>query len=43
VLLSGHHARIAQWRRQQSRSRADAARSQPAATDRHRGAGDPLP
>ena len=35
VLLSGHHARIAQWRLQQSRARADA--------DWHRGASDPLP
>jgi len=43
VLLSGHHARIAQWRLQQSRSRADAARSRPPAADRHRGGGDPLP
>jgi tRNA (guanine37-N1)-methyltransferase len=35
VLLSGHHARVAEWRLQQSRARADA--------DRHRGADDPLP
>ena len=43
VLLSGHHARIAQWRLQQSRARADATRGRPAAAERHRGADDPLP
>jgi tRNA (guanine37-N1)-methyltransferase len=43
VLLSGHHARIAEWRLQQSRARADAARSRATAADRHRGADDPLP
>jgi tRNA (guanine37-N1)-methyltransferase len=43
VLLSGHHARIAQWRLQQSRARAEAARARAAAAQRHRGIDDPLP
>ena len=43
VLLSGHHARIAQWRLQQSRVRAEATGSREAPCDRHRGDGDPLP
>ena len=43
VLLSGHHAQIAQWRLQQSRARADAAGLRAAAADRPPGADDPLP
>jgi tRNA (guanine37-N1)-methyltransferase len=52
VLLSGHHSRIAQWRREQSRRRAAAAQApQHSTTSRpvdaekteHRGSGDPLP
>ena len=46
VLLSGHHRRIADWRRAQSRARAAAATSatDPArAQDRQRATEDPLP
>jgi tRNA (guanine37-N1)-methyltransferase len=40
VLLSGHHARIAQWRLERSRERAAATRL---ADDQHRPADGPLP
>jgi tRNA (guanine37-N1)-methyltransferase len=43
VLLSGHHARIAQWRLEQSRARARAAAPGSVGADRHRGSGDALP
>jgi tRNA (guanine37-N1)-methyltransferase len=43
VLLSGHHARIAEWRLTQSRARARRASSRAAGSDRHPGSGDPLP
>lgn len=43
VLLSGHHARIARWRLQQSRVRGETTGSGEAPCDRHRGDDDPLP
>src|SRR6201996_8487293 len=43
VLLSGHHARIAEWRLEQSRERARRAGSPAPGSDRRPGSGDALP